>query len=99
MISPSSPPSPSTDNTDENRATCKIDALGRIALSAELRAKLALKAKDKLELNITDGGITATLATSYVPECVFCGTSKIKLIFNNKDICENCLELIYRVVG
>ncbi|MBQ9314709.1 MAG: AbrB/MazE/SpoVT family DNA-binding domain-containing protein [Clostridia bacterium] len=67
----------------------KVDELGRIVLPIELRRTLDIDIKDSLEIYVENDAI---VLKKYEPTCIFCGSSKELTIFNDKNICEKCLE-------
>lgn len=67
----------------------KVDELGRIVLPIELRRTLDIDIKDSLEIYVENDSI---ILKKYEPTCIFCGSSKGLTIFNDKNICEKCLE-------
>ena len=69
----------------------KIDELGRIVLPIELRNKLGLVEKDPLEIFVDGSSI---ILKKYNPNCIFCGSSKDLLSYNDKLICSKCKSKI-----
>ena len=69
----------------------KIDELGRIVLPIELRNKLGLVEKDPLEIFVDGSSI---ILKKYNPNCIFCGSSKDLLSYNDKLICSKCKSQI-----
>ena len=67
----------------------KVDELGRIVLPIELRRTLDIEIKDALEIYVENGSI---ILKKYEPTCIFCGNSNELTIFNDKNICEDCLK-------
>lgn len=67
----------------------KVDELGRIVLPIELRRTLDIDIKDSLEIYVENDSI---ILRKYEPTCIFCGSSKDLTVFNEKNICEKCLE-------
>ncbi len=67
--------------------TRKIDELGRIVLPSELRKKLELNDKDAVEFFI-DG--SSVILRKFTSNCIFCGSNKNLLSYNNKLICDKC---------
>ena len=67
----------------------KVDELGRIVLPIELRRTLDIDIRDSLEIYVENDSI---VLKKYEPTCIFCGSSKELTVFNEKNICEKCLE-------
>ena len=67
----------------------KIDELGRIVLPSELRKKLDLKDKDSIEFFL-DG--SSVILRKFSPNCTFCGSSKDLASYNNKLVCNKCIN-------
>ena len=58
----------------------RVDELGRIVIPIELRNKLGIVEKDPLEIYV-DGS-----------NCVFCGSSKKLVEYEDKLICNKCIK-------
>ena len=71
--------------------TRKVDDLGRFVLPIEIRRSLDIKENDALEIFTDDNRI---ILQKYHPACVFCNNADRVVYFNNKRICEDCLEKI-----
>lgn len=69
----------------------KIDSLGRIALPAQLRKKLEVKARDELEIFVDGDHI---ILQGYKPACIFCGGLAGVSLFKNKTVCKKCVKNI-----
>ncbi len=69
----------------------KIDTLGRIALPAQLRKKLNIKAKDALEIFVEGESI---ILQEFRPACVFCGNVGSVSEFKGKLVCKKCIKNI-----
>lgn len=67
----------------------KVDELGRIVLPIELRRTLDIEIKDSIEIYVENNSI---ILKKYEPTCIFCGNGKELTIFNEKNICDKCLE-------
>lgn len=67
----------------------KVDELGRIVLPIELRNKLNIAVKDPIEIYVDGSSI---ILKKYEPNCIFCGSSKDLLTYNNKLVCKKCQE-------
>ncbi len=67
----------------------KVDELGRIVLPIELRNKLNIAVKDPIEIYVDGSSI---ILKKYEPNCIFCGSSKDLVTYNNKLVCKKCQE-------
>lgn len=67
----------------------KVDELGRIVLPIELRRTLDIEIKDSIEIYVENNSI---ILKKYEPTCIFCGNSKDLITFNEKNICNKCLQ-------
>ncbi len=65
----------------------KVDELGRIVIPMELRNKLGIQEKDPLEIFVDGSSI---ILKKYNPNCIFCGSSKNLLPYNDVLICTKC---------
>ena len=72
----------------------KIDELGRIVVPIELRNKLNINIKDEVEIYVEKSSI---IIKKYDPSCVFCGKSKDLTEFEDKLICNKCLEKLKNI--
>lgn len=69
----------------------KVDELGRIVIPMELRNKLGIQEKDPLEIFVDGSSI---ILKKYNPNCIFCGSSKDLLLYNDNLICSKCKNKI-----
>ena len=69
----------------------KVDELGRIVLPISIRQTMDIKEKDPLEIFTDENRI---ILQKYQPCCVFCSNADRVVYFNNKRICQDCLEKI-----
>lgn len=72
----------------------KVDELGRIVLPIELRRTLDIDIKDSIEIYVENDSI---ILRKYEPTCIFCGNSGELATFNDKNICEKCLEKLKNI--
>ena len=72
-----------------------LDELGRIVIPMELRNKFKLKVKDPIEIFVDGNSI---VLKKYESNCIFCGSSKKFLVFEEKMICEKCAANISRII-
>ena len=67
----------------------KVDELGRVVIPIELRNKFDVKVKDPIEIFVDSNTI---VLKKYEPNCVFCGNTKELVSYNDKLVCEKCIE-------
>ena len=67
----------------------RVDELGRVVLPIELRNKFGISEKDPMEIYVDGNSI---ILKKYEPNCIFCGSSKKLLDYEDKVICEKCAE-------
>lgn len=73
----------------------KVDELGRIVLPIELRNKLNIAEKDQIEIYVDGSSI---ILKKYEPNCIFCGSSKDLISYNDKLVCQKCQEKLSDLV-
>ena len=71
----------------------KIDELGRIVLTIELRNKMDINTKDSVEIFVDNDKI---ILKKYQPCCVFCGNADNVTMFKGKLVCRDCIEEMTR---
>lgn len=74
----------------------KVDAVGRIALPAEMRRSLGLAGGDTVEI-FSEGA--ALVLRKYQPTCFFCGGAGDIYIFYGKNICRRCMKEIRAAIN
>ena len=72
----------------------RVDELGRVVLPIELRNKFGITEKDPMEIYVDGNSI---ILKKYEPNCIFCGSSKKLLDYQDKVICEKCAEKISKL--
>lgn len=72
----------------------KVDELGRIVIPMELRNKLNIDFKDSLEIFVEGSSIILKKVES---NCIFCGSTKKLINFNDKQICSKCYEKLQKI--
>lgn len=73
----------------------KVDELGRIVLPIELRNKLDIAVKDPIEIYVDGSSI---ILKKFEPNCIFCGSGKNLVAYNNKLVCKKCQEKLSDLV-
>lgn len=71
--------------------TRKVDELGRVVIPIELRRTLQIEEKDPLEIYVDGEKI---ILRKYEPGCIFCGNADKLRNFKDKNICEDCFNLM-----
>lgn len=69
----------------------KVDELGRIVLPIELRHTLGIDPKDTLEIYVDEDTI---ILRKYEPACIFCDNAKDIVIYNGKNVCRDCIDVL-----
>ena len=72
----------------------RVDELGRVVLPIELRNKFGITEKDPMEIYVDGNSI---ILKKYEPNCVFCGSSKKLIDYEDKVICQKCAEKIAKL--
>ena len=67
----------------------KVDELGRIVLPAEIRQNLDIQVKDAIEI-FTEG--ERIVLQKYRPSCIFCNNVDNVVYFQDKRVCNECIE-------
>ena len=67
----------------------KVDELGRIVLSIEMRRTLDIAEKDALEIYVDGDNI---ILRKYQPTCIFCDNAKGVISFKGKNVCPDCIS-------
>lgn len=67
----------------------RVDELGRIVIPIELRNKLGIVEKDPLEIYVDGSNI---VLKKFETNCIFCGSSKKLLEFEDKLVCSKCIK-------
>lgn len=68
-----------------------IDSLGRVVIPKELRKVFQISSKDSLEIFVEDDSI---ILKKYEPACMFCGSGGNLVTYENRTICEKCVDKI-----
>jgi len=73
----------------------RVDELGRVVIPIELRNKFDIKIKDPIEIFVDGSSI---VLKKYEPNCIFCGSSKELINYEEKLVCEKCAAKIAKKV-
>lgn len=71
----------------------KVDELGRIVLPIELRRTLDIEIRDSIEIYVENDAI---ILKKYEPTCIFCGNNENLTTFNDKNICDECINKLQK---
>lgn len=74
----------------------KVDELGRVVIPIELRNKFDIKVKDPIEIFVDSNSI---VLKKYEPNCVFCGSTKNLVNYNDKLVCTKCIEKLQKEIN
>ena len=74
----------------------KVDELGRVVIPIELRNKFDIKVKDPIETFVDSNSI---VLKKYEPNCVFCGSTKDLVNYNDKLVCTKCIEKLQKEIN
>lgn len=69
----------------------KIDEVGRVVISKDIRKRLDLGVNDSIKIDVEDNKIVITKAE---PSCVFCGSGENLKDYMGKSICKNCIKML-----
>ncbi len=72
----------------------RVDELGRVVIPIELRNKFGILEKDPIEIYVDGSSI---VLRKYEPNCVFCGSSKDLIEYNDKLVCTKCIDKINKL--
>jgi len=67
----------------------KVDDLGRMVIPIELRKTMNIDKKDPMEIFVEEDRI---ILKKYEPACIFCGSAKQTSDFQDKIICQSCID-------
>ena len=67
----------------------RVDELGRIVLPIEIRKVLDIKQHDAVEIFTDEDKI---ILQKYQPACVFCNNIEDIVYFQNKRVCQACVD-------
>ena len=67
----------------------KVDDLGRIVIPKEVRKNLKISENDVLEIFSDSSSI---IIKKQNISCILCGSKRNLIVFNEKNICKNCIK-------
>ena len=67
----------------------RMDDLGRVVITIELRRTLDIAEKDPLEIYV-DGNMI--VLKKYEPACIFCGDAKNIVTYKSRNVCAACVK-------
>ena len=65
----------------------KMDELGRVVIPIEIRNQFNIVEKDPIEIYVDGSSI---VLKKFEPNCIFCGSTKKLLTYNDELICKTC---------
>lgn len=72
----------------------RVDELGRVVIPIELRNKFGIYEKDPIEIFVDGSSI---VLKKYEPNCIFCGSTKKLVTYNDKLVCCKCAEKLSKL--
>lgn len=72
----------------------RVDDLGRIVIPSELRNKFGIGESDPIEIFVDGNNI---ILKKDEPNCIFCGSFKRLIKYEEKQICSNCLKKLSEI--
>lgn len=69
----------------------RVDELGRVVIPIEIRNQFNILEKDPIEIYVDGSSI---VLKKFEENCIFCGSTKNLLAYNDKLICTNCSKKI-----
>ncbi len=73
----------------------RVDELGRLVIPIELRNKFGIYEKDPIEIFVDGSSI---ILKKYEPNCIFCGSTKKLVTYNDKLVCNKCADKIRKLI-
>lgn len=72
----------------------RIDELGRVVIPIDMRTQLGIEEKDPVEISLENSSI---VLRKNIQKCIFCGNTKKLITFEDKLICEKCVNNISNI--
>ncbi len=74
-----------------------LDPLGRIVIPKEIRSTFSININDPVAIYVNDN--EEIILKKYEPACIFCSHTDDVVLFNGKQVCKNCIELLKQTLG
>ena len=71
----------------------KVDELGRIVIPKEIREKFEIKTNDRMDIYVENDVISLVKDSK---KCIFCSSTKDLMEYNNKRICNRCMQKLVK---
>lgn len=71
-----------------------VDQLGRIVIPKEIRRVLSIENGDPVEISMEG---TRVVLQKHHNSCIFCSSSKDVLVFEDKNICTECMLKLKKI--
>ena len=71
----------------------KVDELGRIVIPKEIRDKFGIKTNDRMDIYVENNVISLV---KYSHKCIFCSSTKDLIDYNNKHVCNKCMQKLVK---
>lgn len=72
----------------------RVDELGRVVIPIELRTQFGISEKDPMEIYVEGSSI---ILKKHEANCIFCGSTKKLIEYEDKLICKKCANNIFKV--
>jgi len=72
----------------------KIDPLGRLVIPIEVRRVLGLKENEPVEMFVSGKQV---IVQKYEASCITCGSTENIIKFNERNLCDACIEKIKKL--
>lgn len=69
----------------------KMDELGRVVIPIEIRNQFNIAERDPIEIYVEGNSI---ILKKFEPNCIFCGSTKKLVTYQDRQICEKCAKKI-----
>ena len=71
----------------------KVDELGRIVIPKEIRDKFGIKTNDRMDIYV-ENNVISLVKDSH--KCIFCSSIKDLIDYNNKHVCNKCMQKLVK---
>ena len=72
----------------------RVDELGRVVVPKEIRNQFNISERDPIEIFIDGNSI---VLRKFEPNCIFCGSSKKLITYNDKQVSDNCFNKLAKI--